>query len=50
MPIGVMLGVYWGYIGIMENKMETIIYYLNSLKVFVWDSAGEYYRASEGGY
>ena len=23
--IGVMLGIYWGYIGIMENKMETTI-------------------------
>ena len=22
---GITLGVYWGYIGIMENKMETII-------------------------
>ena len=23
--IGVILGLYWGYIGIMEKKMETII-------------------------
>ena len=23
-PIGVILGLYWGFIGIMENKMETI--------------------------
>ena len=21
--IGIILGLYWGYIGIMENKMET---------------------------
>ena len=24
-PIGVILGLYWGYIGIMEKKMETTI-------------------------
>ena len=24
-PIGVILGFYWGFIGIMENNMETII-------------------------
>ena len=23
--IGIILGLYWGYIGIMEKKMETII-------------------------
>ena len=25
-PIGVILGLYWDYIGIMENEMETIIF------------------------
>ena len=25
LPTGVILGLYWGYIGIMENKMETTI-------------------------
>ena len=24
-PLGVMFGLYWGYIGITENKMETAI-------------------------
>ena len=24
-PIGVILGLYWGYLGIMEKKMETTI-------------------------
>ena len=23
-PVGVVLGLYWGFIGIMENKMETM--------------------------
>ena len=27
--IGVMLGLHWGYIGIMENDMETTIWAMN---------------------
>ena len=27
-PIGVILGLYWGYIGIMEKIMDTTNYYI----------------------
>ena len=27
-PIGIILRLYWGYIGVMEKKMETTIVYL----------------------
>ena len=33
--IGVILGIYWGYIGIMEKKMETTITGLYNLGVRV---------------
>ena len=35
---GVYIGVIWGYIGIMENKMETTISGLGSL--LVWGYVG----------
>ena len=31
--IGVVLGLYWGYTGRMENKMETTIVYWGSIGV-----------------
>ena len=27
------MGLYWGYIGIMENKMETTIYWFHHLRL-----------------
>ena len=39
--IGITLGLYWDYIGIMENKMETTTLYRDYIRVILglyWDN------------
>ena len=33
-PIGVILGLYWGHIGIMEKKMETTKGYIGTIGLY----------------
>ena len=41
-PIGIIFGVCWGYVGIMENKMETSIYDRN------WQGKSQHSRRGHG--
>ena len=43
METGIVLGLYWGYIGIMEKKMETTIVYWGYTRVILgvsWGNVG----------
>ena len=43
--IGVICGIYWAYIGIMEKRMETT---LRVIYIYVWDMLGLYWDNDVG--